>query len=159
MAVNGIGRPSKFTKERREAILATLRVGNSRTTAAAIAGIGEGTLRRWLTEAKDAKAGSAKAQFLSDVLTAEAEPKVRAMVAVQDSWEARPDLAFKFLERRETGFAPPMPNAHPAAQTQTEIVVRFAPMPAVRAIANEAQASEAEAVVEAEIVEEPEAIG
>lgn len=108
--------PTKFTAANRQKILEALQVGASRNVAAAVAGIDAGTLSRWLDKGKSASAESNWARFLAEVTQAEAQPKMRALGVIYRAMEDRPDLAWKFIERRVDGFAPPMPNATPPAQ-------------------------------------------
>jgi transposase-like protein len=103
-----MGRPSKFTAENRQKVIEALQVGASRNEAARIAKIGPTTLKRWLEEAKSASEGSAKAKFRDDVEEAEAHPKMRALGVVYRALEDRPDLAWKFIERRVEGYQPPI---------------------------------------------------
>jgi hypothetical protein len=103
--------PSKFTAETRRGVLKALQYGASRRTAAHSAGIDESTLRRWLEEGESASGTSQKGKFRADVLNAEAHPKARALEIVYRWMEDKPELAWKFLERREGGFEPPVPTA------------------------------------------------
>lgn len=100
--------PSKFTTEVRKKILEALQVGASHQTAAHIAGIGHPTLSRWLSEGRD-KLDSPKGKFLAACQEAEAHPKTRALGIIYNAMPDKPELAWKFIERREHGFAPPMP--------------------------------------------------
>lgn len=119
-----MGRPSKFTEPVRQRILEALRIGCSRRTAAALAGIGEATLRRWLDRgAKETQGGWA--EFAQQVAEAEAEPNARALGIVYREMETRPDLAWKFIERREPGYAPPAAQV-PAVQAPVVIQLSFA---------------------------------
>lgn len=85
------GRPSKFTPVIREAILAALHLGNTRTCAAEAAGIDHGTLSTWCTRYPE---------FLTQIKKAEAEAQQRAVKVITDaaptSWQA----AAWMLERR-----------------------------------------------------------
>jgi hypothetical protein len=86
------GRPSKCSPERVEAILAMLRAGNTRSAAAAAAGVDRSQLWRWM--ARDAT-------FRNAIEKAEAEAKLRFVGqidrAVTDgTWQA----AAWWLERR-----------------------------------------------------------
>jgi transposase-like protein len=129
------GRPSKFTAERRTRILEALQVGASRATAAAIGGVGERTLKRWIADGQTAREGSAKRKFVEEVEAAEAHPKARALGIIYNAMQDRPELAWKFIERREHGFAPPIANvAPPAAPTLIQLNFPGAPLPAVRQV-------------------------
>jgi hypothetical protein len=115
-------RPSKFTAQVRGVVLGQLELGLSRQTAAHSARIGETTLRRWLDRGKDAPEGSRWHEFYLDVLEAEARAASGKMRLVHDS--ERPDLAWKWLERREPGLAPPQPN--PPAVLPAPITINLA---------------------------------
>ena len=93
--------PSKFTAEARTAILEALAIGASRRTAAHLAKIGEATLRRWMADGAKASEGSRYRQFHDEVLAAEAAPLVRALGIIYRELPDKPDLAWKFIERRE----------------------------------------------------------
>lgn len=103
--------PSKFNDGTRKAILEALRIGASKRTAAAIAGIDPAQLSRWLKKADSTAEGSRWRQFRDEVIKAEAEPKLRALTVVHREMEDDSRLAWKFIERREEGFEPPMPKA------------------------------------------------
>lgn len=119
---------SKFTKPVRDTLLAALRFGSSRSTACAMAGIDTETLRRWLRKGAEAAEGgtSAYRRFHDEVLAAEAHPKVRALGIVYSAMEDKPELAWKFVERREHGFAPPMPVGPGPAQGPVVIQLTLA---------------------------------
>lgn len=102
--------PSKFTVAVKSRILEVLRVGASRQTAAALAGIDVRSLSRWLEKGRSAAEGSAYRQFWLDVKEAEAQPRFQALGIVQAAWIDKPELAWKYVQRREPGFEPPMPN-------------------------------------------------
>jgi len=102
---------SKFTQERRERILQALQVGAHRTTAAALAGIDEAQIRRWIARGKEASPGTQFREFYEQVLEAEAAPRMRALGIIYKELPDRPDLAWKFVERKEPGYAPAVPGA------------------------------------------------
>lgn len=137
---------SRFTADRRKVIVDTLKMGASRRTAAAMARIGESTLRRWLEKGENAPQGSQFAQFYEDVAQAEAEPNVRALAVVGNAMLDKPDIAFKWLERREPGFAPPAADK-PAAQAPQVIVLTLDDgrpvIPALQSVPNEANTESA----------------
>lgn len=108
--------PSKFTAERRTRILEALRIGASHQTAAALAGISEATLRSWLARGRDGESEGRWAEFYQEVLAAEAHPRDRALAVIYREIPDNPTLAWKFIERKEPGYAPPM--NHPAAPQQ-----------------------------------------
>ncbi len=107
---------SKFTAEARKAILEAKRVGASDATAAAIGHIDPATLVRWKDRGKDAEEGTSYRQFWEDFQEAEAHPKMRALGVIYKEMPDNPTLAWKFIERREKGYAPPMPQGPPAPQ-------------------------------------------
>jgi hypothetical protein len=71
--------------------------------------VGESTLRDWPNRGKAQEVGP-HAEFYRDWLEATSEPNARAMAIVYDAMKDRPELAWKFIERRERGFAPPTPH-------------------------------------------------
>jgi hypothetical protein len=107
--------PSKFTTDRRQRILEALTIGAPQEVAAAIAGISKSTLSDWLTRGRRQEKGPF-ADFVAQVEEAEAHPKARALGIIYKAMEDKPDLAWKFIERRVSGFAPPV--AMPAVTHQ-----------------------------------------
>jgi hypothetical protein len=67
-------RPSKFSTRRRERVIAALSAGASRRQAEVVAGLGRGTLYRWLKRGERAHPENRWAQFYRDALLAEASP-------------------------------------------------------------------------------------
>ncbi len=133
-----MGRPSKFTEARKEQIIAVLKVGGSRDTAAQVAGVTGETLRVWLkrgegmVDDEDEEQESAYAEFYERVLAAEAEPRFRALGIVYKALPDKPELAWKVIERKEPGYAAPMPGAKqvaPAVQINLSLAGSSAPMP------------------------------
>jgi hypothetical protein len=108
--------PTKFTAETRQKILQALQVGASRTTSAHIAGVDEAQVRRWIAKGKDAAPGTRFREFYEAVIAAEASPRMRALGIIYKEMPDRPDLAWKYIERREPGYAPPMPSMPPPSQ-------------------------------------------
>jgi hypothetical protein len=106
-----MGRPTVLTQPRRDKIVECLRIGSSRRTAAAIAGISHETIRLAMQRGEKAAPGTSDRLFYEAVIQAEAEPRARALGIIWREMENRPDLAWKFIERREPGFAPPQPQA------------------------------------------------
>lgn len=115
-----MARPSKFTGPVRAKILEALGYGASRTTAAAYAGIDDATLGRWIKRGKEETEGPWH-DFHLAVLEAEAAPKIFALRVIRTEMETRPELAWKFVERREPGFAPPQTHV-PAAATGPVVI-------------------------------------
>jgi len=113
--------PSKFTAARRKVILEAKQVGASGRTAAQVAGISHETLRSWLERGRKADEG-AYAEFAEAYEVAEAEPKLRALGVIWRAMPDKPDLAWKFIERREQGFAPPQPGPPPAP---TQVLIQL----------------------------------
>lgn len=106
--------PSKFTAENRQKIYQALQVGASRRTAAHIAGVDESQIRRWFKRGEDASEGRYR-EFYEEVLRSEASPRMRALGVVYKELPDNPSLAWKFIERREPGYEPPLPNIVPQA--------------------------------------------
>lgn len=98
---------SKFDHARRTKILEVLELGGSMETAAAMARITPVTLYRWLRQGQDAAESSQYGKFALDVAEARAKPRERALRTVSNELDSDPAMAWKFLERRELGFAPP----------------------------------------------------
>jgi hypothetical protein len=139
--------PTKFTTETRQKIIQALQVGASRTTAAHIAGVDEAQVRRWIAKGKDSSEGTRFREFYEAVIAAEASPRMRALGIIYKEMPDRPDLAWKYVERREPGYAPPMPNI--GVQPSGPVIVQLA-------FSNRAPfALEAAEVIEGEVVDEP----
>jgi hypothetical protein len=86
------GRPTKRTPELEEELLRALRLGNSRSTAAAFVGIDDSTLWRWTENF---------AGFCKRVEAAEATAEVRVVGRLIEAADAGDMQAIKFwLERR-----------------------------------------------------------
>lgn len=98
---------SKFDASRKSKILEVLALGASMETAASLARINPVTLYRWLRAGQDAAPESQYGKFWLDVQEARAMPRLRALQTVYNELEDDPTMAWKFLERREPGFAPP----------------------------------------------------
>ncbi|HYU57797.1 MAG TPA: hypothetical protein VEO00_07090 [Actinomycetota bacterium] len=120
--------PSKWSAARRRAILEILAVGGSRRTAAAAAGIDHATLLRWLDRGATSKGDTTWRRFAEDVAKAEASPRVRALSIVHEAMPDSPMLAWRFLERREEGYAP-TPPAPPPPQGPLVIELSLNPGP------------------------------
>src|ERR1051325_10653817 len=103
-----MGRPSKLTAEVKERILQAKRVGASNKTAALVAGIDESTLRSHLKRGEAGEPESPSRKFWEEFQKAAAHPRERALGIIYNALPDRPDLAWKFVERREDGYAPPM---------------------------------------------------
>ncbi|GEM_PF-1999609 len=90
-----MARPTKRTPDVEQTILNALRIGNTRTDAALVAGINRDTLHEWL----------AFPEFYAAVERAEAEARARAMgylaKAAAGHWQA----AIAFLDRAAAGRA------------------------------------------------------
>lgn len=107
---------SKFIDKVRLRLLQAAAIGCSQETAAALAGIDQATLSRWLTKGakeftscEDIDNLPAFAQFWCDWNEAQARPKERALAIVQREMDTNPMLAWKYVERRERGYQPPAP--------------------------------------------------
>ena len=104
-----MGRPSKFTAERRQKLLDGRRLGLSGETCAGLAGIGETTLREWLERGRKEDVGP-YADFHVEWLQASAEPRQYLAAIVYDAARDRPELALKALERLEPNYRLPDRN-------------------------------------------------
>jgi hypothetical protein len=111
---------TRFLAETRQRVLEALALGASRRTAARASGIGEATLRRWLERGRKASEGTSYREFFLAVHQAEATPRVRALGIIYRELPARPDIAFKLLERLEPGFGLPLPEP-PAMPTLLQL--------------------------------------
>jgi hypothetical protein len=105
--------PSKFTADRRKRILELLSVGPAaapppRCPASTTPRFSDGS-----GGAREASERSRWEQFYRDVLQAEAHPKIWALQIVQREMPDNPSLAWRSLERREPGFAPPVRDIAP----------------------------------------------
>lgn len=117
--------PSKFTESIRGILLEALRIGASRRTACQIAGVDPSQMTRWMKKGEESRAPDSQFRlFREEVLKAESEPKLRALGVVWRAMPDKPDLAWKFIERREAGYAPPMPNM-PALAEEGPIIIRL----------------------------------
>ena len=135
--------PTKFTADRRKRIIEALQIGASRNTAAAVAGIDPATLLRWLQRGKSAGESTNWRKFFLAVAEAEAHPRMRALGVIYRAMEDKPDLAWKFIERRESGYAPPMPRElHSPA---TPVVIQLS-------LSDGAQLALADSFIEGEVV-------
>lgn len=123
----------KFTEDRREEILRAKRLGASNQTAARAGGIDPDTLRAWLQKGKDTPEG-AYGDFVAAFDAAEATPNIRALEIVNKAMSDKPELAWKFLERKERGYAPPMPQAPSRANVPVVVTLSLGgAMPPVNA--------------------------
>lgn len=93
------GRPTKFTPEVREKILAAIRAGNYAGVAADYAGVGETTFYRWLQKGREAKSGKFR-EFWVAVKKAEREAEVRAVAQIQKHMDSNWQAAMTYLERK-----------------------------------------------------------
>lgn len=115
--------PSKFTEATRKRILDAKKIGASNATAAAHAGIDTETLRRWINDGKTASEGTAKRVFHDAFREAEVQPNLKALLVLTTEMADNPNLALKFLERKEPGFAPPQPAG--VAQAAGPVVINL----------------------------------
>ena len=143
-------RQSKFTAENRQKIIQALQVGASRRTAAHITGIDEATLRDWFSRGRDGAPNGRYRAFYEDVIKAEASPRMRALGIVYKELPDRPELAWKYLERKEDGYAPPVAAA-PAAVAPVMIRLSFHD--------GEVPPTAIDSYIEGEVVEQDEAAG
>lgn len=101
--------PSKFTAETRQKLYQALQVGASRRTASHIAGIDPSQFGRWFKKGQEAEEGRYR-EFYEEVLRSEASPRMRALGVIYKELPDNAALAWKFIERREPGYEPPLPN-------------------------------------------------
>lgn len=107
---------SKFTQDRRTRILEAFACGASLQTAAALAKISQETLYRWLKRGEESTDDESQYhKFYLECQEARALPTERALRIVHDAMPDYPMLAWKYVERREPGFAPPTVGAPPSS--------------------------------------------
>jgi hypothetical protein len=104
-----------------------LRLGASRQTAAHANGIGKATLSRWIAESAYAP------RFYEAVLEAESAGSIKALKVVSTERENHPRMAWRYLERREPGYAPPQPHvpAVPASPVVIQLSLSDGTVPAL----------------------------
>lgn len=107
---------SKFQQRVIQRILQAASVGCSQETCAALAGIDQATLSRWLKKgrlelerAEDLDNLPAFAQFAKDFFEVQAGMNERALTIINREMDTNPMLAWKVVERREKGYQPPAP--------------------------------------------------
>ena len=88
-----MARPSKLTEDVKRRFLTSIRAGNDKKVAAAMAGIGESTLYRWLETAEKEDAPEEFREFRESLTQAEAEAEVAAVARIQQAaqngrWQA-----------------------------------------------------------------------
>lgn len=148
--------PSKFTAERRQRIIQALSIGASRNTAAGIAGVDESAIRRWIAKGKEAEPGSRFREFYEEVIQAEASPRMRALGIIYKEMPDNPVLAWKYIERREPGFAPPVAGIGAPSQQPVVIQLNFHDGSSTQPALTEGDVVEGEVVDEHYDDEEPE---
>lgn len=87
------GRPTVFTEEVRHVILTAIRLGSYRQVAAAMAGIDDSTLSKWMKREDEPYK-----TFAAEILQAEAETEVKGVALLLANGDPRSLLAW--LERR-----------------------------------------------------------
>jgi hypothetical protein len=103
---------SKFRPDVIETFLEAAAVGCSQTTCAYLAGVDPAQGSRWLAKGKeDTEKGldTAKARFYQAYHKNQATTNMRALGIIHREMETNPTLAWKYVERREPGYAPPAP--------------------------------------------------
>ena len=96
-----MGRPSKFTKVRREKILEAIEYGATYDLAADLAGIDRNTLYHWLRKAKAPGAPATYKTFLNDLKEARAKCALHDLKAIhQETLQGNWKCAAWRLERR-----------------------------------------------------------
>lgn len=109
-----MGRPAKFTRARRELILELVSAGVSRRKAAIAAEISPSTLTKWLRRGEHSRyAESSYKRFYQAVLEAEVHPTIRALKTEQERMLEDPDLAWRFIERREPEYVDRLVSSSP----------------------------------------------
>jgi len=88
-----MARPSKLTEDVMRRFLTSIRAGNDKKVAAAMAGIGESTLYRWLEMAEKSDSPEEYREFRESLTQAEAEAEVAAVARIQQAatngrWQA-----------------------------------------------------------------------
>jgi transposase len=88
-----MARPSKLTEDVKRRFLASIRAGNDKKVAAAMAGISESTLYSWIEQGKREDAEPEFLEFLESLTQAEAEAEVAAVARIQQAaqngrWQA-----------------------------------------------------------------------
>lgn len=94
------GRPSKLSPDRIERLAEALRIGHTRATAAALAGVGESTLYAWLNAANQPDAAPEFLDFLEAVKKAEVEAENSLVSLIRNSAEKSWQAGAWLLERR-----------------------------------------------------------
>jgi len=88
-----MARPSKLTEDVKRRFLTSIRAGNDKKVAAAMAGISESTLYSWIEQGKRSDAEPEFLEFLELLTQAEAEAEVAAVARIQQAaqngrWQA-----------------------------------------------------------------------
>jgi len=88
-----MARPSKLTEDVKRRFLTSIRAGNDKKVAAAMAGISESTLYHWLELARKPDAEPEFLEFSESLTQAEAEAEVAAVARIQQAatngrWQA-----------------------------------------------------------------------
>lgn len=107
---------SKFRQDVIQRVLQAAAIGCSQETCAALAGIDQATLSRWLKKgreelehAQDPDNLPAFAQFARDFAQCQASQIEHALTVIDREMDTNPMLAWKVVERREKGYQPPAP--------------------------------------------------
>ncbi len=117
---------SKFTAKRRETIIEALRRGNSRRTAAALAGVDHKSITRWLQRGAEAPDGSTWRQFAEAVAHAEAAAAGEMVEIIRRDAvvEGNAKSAMWWLERRDPEFRR-QPSTEPPPAPEGPIVIQL----------------------------------
>ena len=88
-----MARPSKLTEDVKRRFLTSIRAGNDKKVAAAMAGISESTLYSWIEQGKRSDPEPEFLEFLELLTQAEAEAEVAAVARIQQAaqngrWQA-----------------------------------------------------------------------
>lgn len=123
-------RPSDFTEEVRDKIIASIKRGNYLSTACEEAGVPYRTFKDWMDRGEGKYRGSydpdpAYAEFASAVRQAEAEVESTVVSSVYEKSKEDPNVALRFLAVR---FKPRWQQSHQTTNINVSWVVRAAKM-------------------------------
>ncbi|MEE2709710.1 MAG: hypothetical protein VYA69_08940 [Gemmatimonadota bacterium] len=94
-----MGRPSKFTEERRKAILENLESGVSREVASMVSGVEPETLPKLMRKSEESATGTYK-QFANDAIQSEATAVINMVQVIHDASERDWHASGWWMERR-----------------------------------------------------------
>lgn len=97
--MTNVGRPDKLTPERAEKIVALVRKGNFKNTAARAAGIHPDTLNEWIKRGNADEEGKFS-EFSAALEEADAQAEVDAVAKWQKHHDKSPEAIKEYLRRR-----------------------------------------------------------